>query len=59
MISEPRNLFLAHTEAYENFPGRSARLVKIAGESGYRREMLKIGSDGYGRDFFEVYRFTR
>lgn len=59
MISEPDSLFVAHTQAYEVFPGRSAKLVKLAGESGYRREMLKIVSDGYGRDFFEVYRFTR
>lgn len=59
MISEPGSLFLAHTQAYEVFPGRSPKLVKFAEESGYRREVLKIVSDGYGRDFFEVYRFTR
>jgi hypothetical protein len=59
MISEPGSLFLAHTAAYEVFSGRSPKLVKFAEESGYRREMLRIVSDGYGRDFFEVYRLTR
>ena len=59
MISDPGSLFLAHTQDYEFFPGRSPKLVKFAEESGYRREVLKIVSDGYGRDFFEVYRFTR
>jgi hypothetical protein len=59
MISEPGSLFLAHTEADEFFPGGSPKLVKFAGEFGYRREMLRTVSDGYGRDFFELYRFTR
>jgi hypothetical protein len=59
MVSQPASLFIAHTPAYEVFPGRSPKLVKFAEESGYRREMLKVVSDGYGRDFFEVYRFTR
>ncbi len=59
VISEPANLFVAHTQGYEFFPGRSPKLVKFAEESGYRREMLKVVSDGYGRDFFEVYRFTK
>jgi 4-amino-4-deoxy-L-arabinose transferase-like glycosyltransferase len=59
MISEPGSLFIAHTQAYEVFPGRSPRLAKFAEESGYRREILRTVSDGYGRDFFEVYRFIR
>ena len=59
MISEPDSLFLAHTLAYEVFPGGSPKLVKFAEESGYRREMLRIVSDGYGRDYFEVSRFTK
>jgi hypothetical protein len=59
MIAEPGSLFLAHTQAYEVFPGRSPRLVKFAEESGYRREIVQTVSDGYGRDFFEVYRFTK
>jgi hypothetical protein len=58
MISEPENVFVAHTPAYEFFAGRSPKLTQFAEESGYRREMLKTLSDGYGRDFFEVYRFA-
>lgn len=55
-ISEPGNLYIAHTKGYEFFPGRNPKLVKFAEESGYRREMLTVIGDGYGRDFFEVYR---
>jgi hypothetical protein len=58
MISEPGTIFLAHALPYEFFPGRSPNLVKFAEKSGYRREMLRVVSDGYGRDFFEVYRFA-
>jgi hypothetical protein len=59
MISDPRNLFVAHTQPYEFFPGKTPKLEKFAEESGYRKEMLRVVSDGYGRDFFEVYRFQR
>jgi len=55
-ISDPGNVYVAHTAGFEFFPGRSPRLVKFAEESGYRREMLRVVNDGYGRDFFEVYR---
>jgi hypothetical protein len=59
MISEPGSLFVAHTQPYEVFHGGSPNLAKFAEESGYRREMLKVVSDGYGRDYFEVYRFEK
>ena len=58
LISTPGFVFLAHTRKYEVFPGRSPNLVKFAESSGYRREMLKVVDDGFGRDFFEVYRFV-
>lgn len=58
-ISQPANLFVGHTQAFEFFPGRSAKLVKFAEQAGYRREMMSVVSDGYGHDFFEVYRFIR
>ena len=59
MVSEPRNLFLAHTPAFENFPGRSERMIAFAEELGYRQEVLGRISDPFGRQVFEVYRFAR
>jgi hypothetical protein len=56
-ISDPGNVYVAHTANYEFFPGRSPKLVKFAEESGYRQELLSVVNDGYGRDFFVVYRF--
>ena len=56
-VKEPDHIFLAHTEGNEFFQGNNAKLVKLASEMGYRREMLNVISDRFGRRFFEVYRF--
>jgi 4-amino-4-deoxy-L-arabinose transferase-like glycosyltransferase len=59
MISEPGNVFVAHTPEFAVFPGRVSRLIDYAGTAGFRRELLAIISDGYGRRVFEVFRFVR
>ncbi|MBZ5624724.1 MAG: glycosyltransferase family 39 protein [Acidobacteriia bacterium] len=59
MISEPANLFIAHRKGFEFFPGRGPKLAQLAEEFGYRREMVRIVSDDWGREFFEVYRFSK
>ena len=57
MISQPDHLFLAHTREFEFYPGLSARLTQYAEAAGYRREILSIISDSYGRPTFEISRF--
>ncbi len=59
MVTEPRNLFLAHTPQFENFPGLNERMIGFAAELGYRQEVLGRISDPFGRQVFEVYRFAR
>jgi hypothetical protein len=56
-IKEPDHIFLAHTDGNEFFQGNNAKLLKLALGMGYRREMLNVISDRFGRRFFEVYRF--
>ena len=59
MVATPGAVFLAHTKAFENFTGVDDKLVKSAAEIGYRREMITVMSDTYGRPAYEVYRFVR
>jgi 4-amino-4-deoxy-L-arabinose transferase-like glycosyltransferase len=58
MISEPSNVFIAHTKDFEFFQGVNAKLLKYAAESGYEREMMAVIADGWGRPVYEVYHFA-
>ena len=59
MLEQPDALFVAHTPDAESFPGANESLVQVAGEIGYRRELLTAIQDGYGRSIFEVYRLVK
>jgi len=58
MLADPGAVFIAHTKDFENFQGTNERLVKFASAEGYRRDMLAVISDSFGRPAFEVYRFA-
>jgi hypothetical protein len=58
VVSEPSDVFIAHTQDYEFFPGVNGKLVKYAAESGYEREMMAVIPDSWGRPVYEVYRFV-
>jgi hypothetical protein len=58
MVSEPGAVFVAHTKEFENFQGTNDRLLKFADAEGYRRDMLAVIPDKFGRPAFEVYRFA-
>jgi hypothetical protein len=58
MVTDPGAVFVAHTKDFENFVGTNDKLVKFAAAEGYRRDMLTVISDTYGRPAFEVYRFS-
>jgi 4-amino-4-deoxy-L-arabinose transferase-like glycosyltransferase len=57
LVGNPDHLFVAHTRAFEFFPGLSAKLVRFAQNAGYQAETLAVIPDSYGRPTFEVYRF--
>jgi 4-amino-4-deoxy-L-arabinose transferase-like glycosyltransferase len=59
MISDPANIFIAHTKDFEFFPGASPKLAKFAEETGYSRELMTVLSDTFGRPVFELYRFRK
>jgi len=59
MIAEPESIYICHTKDFEFFPGNSTRLIQLAAESGYRRDVMASISDPYGRQVYEVYRFSK
>jgi hypothetical protein len=58
-IADADAVFVGHSDSAEMFTGVNARLRAMAGEAGYRREMLAEISDRNGRPVFEVFRFQR
>jgi hypothetical protein len=58
-IAESDSLFVGHPNDIEIFKGVNAKLLALAAEAGYRREMLAEISDRHGRPMFEVFRFRR
>ncbi len=59
MIADPGNIFIAHTKAFEFFPGHSDKLVQFAAAEGYRRQDMATVQDGFGRPVFEIYRLVK
>ena len=57
-ISEPRQLFINLTKDFEFFPGVNDKLVHYAADAGYRREVMAVIPDSFGRPVYEVYRFV-
>jgi hypothetical protein len=54
---DPGDLFVDHTKDFKFFQGRGETFVKAAQTAGYRREMLTVILDSWGRPTYEVYRF--
>jgi len=58
MIGDPGHVFINHTKDFEFFGGVNAKLVKYAADHGFRREIMAVIPDSYGRDVYEVYHFA-
>lgn len=58
MISDPRNLFIAHPAEAEFFKGKNEQLQSFAASIGFVPKAEERFSDSYGRPFFEIYRFV-
>src|ERR1019366_7541581 len=58
MIGAPGQLFINHTKDFEFFPGINDKLVNYAADAGYRRQLIAVIPDTYGRPVYEVYRFV-
>jgi 4-amino-4-deoxy-L-arabinose transferase-like glycosyltransferase len=59
MIADPSDLFVAHPEGREFYPGLAKKLVQFAASAGYRQETLAVIADSYDRPMFEVFRFAK
>jgi 4-amino-4-deoxy-L-arabinose transferase-like glycosyltransferase len=57
MLTDPDNIYVAHTRAYEMFEGSLAKFLKYAGEMGYAPELIQTVDDSLGRPVYEIYRF--
>lgn len=58
-IAESESVFVAHPDALDLFKGVNAKLMAVATEAGYRREIVAGIADRNGRPMFEVFRFRR
>jgi len=58
MVSDTRNLFIAHTPDEEFFKGNNRKLQAYAASQGLTPAVLERVFDGYGRSVFEIYRFV-
>ncbi len=58
MISDPRNLFIAHTPEQEVFKGSNRKMLAYAAAHGMAPAVLARIPDSYGRNVFEIYRFV-
>lgn len=58
-VADGGTLYVGHPPGREVFAGKSEALVSRAAALGFRREMLVVIADSYGRPTFEVFRFKR
>jgi hypothetical protein len=58
-ISDPENVFIAHTPGNEFYPGLTPRLEDFSRQAGFQKEILHRVSDTRQRTMFEVFRFSR
>jgi 4-amino-4-deoxy-L-arabinose transferase-like glycosyltransferase len=59
MFTNPENLFISHTPAFETFHGYTQKLAEYGTAIGYRRQTLTTIADSHGRNVYEVYRYTK
>lgn len=59
MLDTSDHLYILHTKEAEVFPDVRDKLLRFASEHGYSREVLARIPDGYGRQVFEVCRFSK
>lgn len=58
-LSDPKTLFVTHTEGREAFVGVRQKLIAFAAEKGYRDEVLEVIKDRHGVPIFEIHEFKR
>ncbi|HUK19120.1 MAG TPA: glycosyltransferase family 39 protein [Bryobacteraceae bacterium] len=59
LIAQPATLFLGHTAGREVFPGKTEKVTQRAAALGYKRKVLAVIGDSFGRPTFEVFSFER
>jgi hypothetical protein len=57
-ISQPRYVFLTHTQGSESFPGVTERFLQFAEGKGYRPANRRVFADSNGRNTVEIFSFA-
>jgi len=59
MLAIPDAVWVAHTPEFEIFQGANEKMLQVAAASGYRREMVTVIPDNFGRNVYEVYKMVK
>ena len=57
--SELSDVWIGHTDAYQQIPGVNERMVRLARAAGFDKQMIETVPDRNGRPVFEIFRFVR
>ncbi|MBI4903438.1 MAG: glycosyltransferase family 39 protein [Acidobacteria bacterium] len=57
MIEDRRGVFVSNTDDRQVFPEVNKRLLRLAADLGYEREVLEVIHDFNGRPAFQIFRF--
>jgi hypothetical protein len=53
------DVWIGHTDPYEQVPGTNQRIVRVAKAVGYEKQIMRTVPDRNGRPVFEIFRFVR
>jgi hypothetical protein len=53
------DVWIGHTTEFQQFAGQNDRIVRVAREAGYEKQMIKTVADRNGRPVFEIFHFVR
>jgi len=59
VLADPAFLFVGRPREMEVFQGTGARLAAAAEAAGYRRDLVAVIPDSFGRPTYELYRFAK
>jgi hypothetical protein len=52
-------VWIGHTDPFQQVAGTNQRMVRVAREAGFEKQMIDIVPDRNGRPVFEIFRFVR
>ena len=53
------DVWIGHTPQFQQWAGENERIMRVAREVGFEKQILKTVPDRNGRQVFEIFRFVR